>query len=70
MKLFSKIILMLTDCVALAVGSAVLVSSALDSREDEAGIGAFMIVFGLLIHYWRKTYFQSNVKSNNDYQPK
>ena len=66
MKPFAKIVLMLTDFVALAVGAGVLVTNTLDSREDEAGIGAFMIVFGLLVHYWRKNYFQSNVKSNTD----
>lgn len=66
MKLFTKIILMIIDTVAIAFGTYVFITSILYSDKEEAGIGAFMIVFGLLIHYWRTNYFKSTAKTDSE----
>ena len=48
-----RILNFIIDVILLAVGSLAFVSSVLNDQESEAGIGAAMIVIGLLIREWR-----------------
>jgi hypothetical protein len=64
MKPITKIVLIITDTITFGFGTVNLVVGLInESEKDLAGIGTFMLVFGFLIHYWRKNYFQSSAKS-------
>jgi hypothetical protein len=70
MKTITKIVLIITDTITFGFGTGNLVAGLIkESKKDLAGIGAFLIVFGLLIHYWRKNYFQSSAKSETENTP-
>ena len=67
MKTITKIVLIITDTIIFGFGTGNLVAGLIkESKKDLAGIGAFMIVSGLLIHYWRKNYFQSSVNAKKE----
>lgn len=52
-----KIIWAIVELITIAIGTGVFVTSTLDSNEESAGIGAFMVVLGLLLKNWRKDLF-------------
>lgn len=62
-----KVIWAIVELVTIAIGTGIFVTSTLDSYVDEeiAGIGAFMVVFGLLLRNWRKDLFSSSNSTQN-----
>lgn len=54
-----KIIWAIVELITIAIGTGVFVTSTLGSYVDKesAGIGAFMVVLGLLLKNWRKDLF-------------
>jgi uncharacterized membrane protein YedE/YeeE len=71
MKTTSKIVLIIIDTITFGFGTGNIVAGVInESQKKFAGIGAFMIVFGFLIHYWRKNYFQSSANSEPKNTPK
>jgi|GEM_PF-4545779 len=64
--MFKKIIWALLEVVTIGSGTYIFVSTMVDEYEidkHEAGMGAFLIVLGLLLRNWRMTLF---VKSENN----
>ena len=59
-----KIIWAIVELITIAIGTGIFVTSTLDNYVDEesAGIGAFMIVLGLLLRNWKSELF---IKSEN-----
>ncbi|HZH70698.1 MAG TPA: hypothetical protein VFD80_09625 [Flavobacteriaceae bacterium] len=62
-----KIIWAIVELITIAIGTGVFVTSTLDKYVDKesAGIGAFMVVFGLLLRNWRKDLFSSSNSTQN-----
>lgn len=60
-----KIIWAIVEVVTIAIGTGIFVTNTLDSFVDAemAGIGAFMVVFGLLLKNWRKDLFAKKTSS-------
>ncbi len=70
MKTFTKIVLIITDTITFGIGTVNLMVGLIDESEKKiVPIGAFLIVSGLLIHYWRKNYFQSSVNAEKENAP-
>jgi hypothetical protein len=57
-----KVIWAIVELVTIALGTGIIVTSVLERHinEDNAGIGAFMVVSGLLLKNWRKDLFSSS----------
>jgi hypothetical protein len=66
--MFKKIIWALVELITIAIGTGIFVTSTLDNYVDEesAGIGAFMVILGLLLKNWRKTLFTNKEKPLKD----
>ena len=62
------IIWAIVELLTIAVGTGIFVTNTLYHSVDEesAGIGAFMVVFGLLLRSWKKDLFASKDKNNKD----
>ena len=62
MKTYWKIIFIVADVITIGLGVPLLVSGLLKNLYftciGDVEIGSFMIILGLLIHYWRKQYFK------------
>ena len=60
--MFKKIIWAVIELITIAIGTGIFVTSTLDNYVDEesAGIGAFMVILGLLLKNWRKNLFANN----------
>lgn len=60
-----RIVFFLTDFVTLVIGTGVFVGYALSERDEElSGIGAAMVVLGLLIREWRTS--AQKISKTND----
>ena len=75
--MFKKIIWVVVELVTIAIGTGIFVTSTLDNRvnEEGAGIGAFMIVLGLLLRSWKESLFTKKLdqrlhKANNSWLKK
>ena len=66
MKVFKKILLAIVDITTFVIGTGVFVTNALDNYEENAGIGAAMIVFGFLVRSWRE---KSEDRKNRNTKP-
>ena len=56
MKTYWKIILIVVDLATIGFGVLLFVSG-LRKMCGDMEVGAVLITLGLLIHYWRKNYF-------------
>ena len=67
-----KIIWAIVELVTIAIGTGIFVTSTLDSYVDEetAGIGAFMVVLGLLLKNWRKDLFAKTTTIDHSIESK
>ena len=69
MKTYWKIIFIACDIITIGLGVPLLMGGVIRNLyfQDfgDIEIGAFMITLGLLLHYWRKNYFNLIKKEPN-----
>jgi hypothetical protein len=67
-----KVIWAILELITIAIGTGIFVTNILESyiNEEDAGVGAFMVVTGLLLRSWRRDLFSSSNPANSKIEEK